>query len=52
MDRAKVVRQFLKKTEGRGKFKRPRLRFLKDAESDLRKLKVKKWRQEASSREK
>ena len=45
-----VKKRFESKPEGRRRMGRRRLRWLEDAEKDLRENKVKRWRQEAVDR--
>jgi hypothetical protein len=45
-----VKKRFETKPEGRRRMGRRRLRWLEDAEKDLRENKVKRWRQEAVDR--
>jgi plasmid maintenance system killer protein len=52
MYQRRVVKNILEsKPEGRRKVGRPRLRWLDDAENDLRVMKVKRWRKKAQNRE-
>jgi hypothetical protein len=52
MDHVKVVEKILEsKMEGRRRMGSPRLRYLEDAEKNLRETKVKRWRQKAVDRE-